>query len=159
MKVSDMFPAKYVKGEHLNKSRLIEIHDVEPTELRAGPGKPAERVYLLWFEDVSSGSPVKISGVAYTPRRGHALVLRGTLAKQIVELLNADDTNDWSGKRVVIYPENAVVAGRPLTLIRARAPKQVPERAAPPTHSVAEGRETYDVSQPSSETEETEASI
>jgi len=130
MKVTDMFPAKYVKGDHLSKSRLIEIHDVEQTELRAGPGKPAERAYLLWFEDVSSGNPAKIPGVAYTPRRGHALVLRGTLAKQICDLLSADDTDDWPGKRVVIYPENAVVAGRPLTLIRARAPKQSSERAA-----------------------------
>jgi len=139
MKVTDMFPAKYVKGEHLQKSRLIEIHAVEATELRAGPGKPAERAYLLWFDDVSTGAPVKIPGVAHTPKRGHALVLRNALAKQIVALLNADDTNDWAGKRVVIYPEPAVVAGRSMTVIRARASKQ--------THAVGEARETYEVGQ------------
>ena len=153
MKVNEMFPAKYVKGEHLNKSRLIEIHAVEATELRAGPGKPAERAYLLWFDDVSSGGPARIPGVAYAAKRGHALVLRNTLAKQIAELVNADDTNDWPGKRVVIYPEQAVVAGRPLTLIRARAPKPVvqPAPSASPTASVAEERAPYEAAEPASE--------
>ena len=131
MKVTEMFPAKYAKGEHLHKPRLVEIHAVEPTELRAGPGKPAERAYLLWFDDVSTGAPVRIAGVAYVDRSsskrcGHALVLRGVLAKQIAQIVGTEETDEWEGKRAVLFPENAVVAGRSLTLTRARAPKLVP---------------------------------
>lgn len=129
MKVTEMFPARYVKGEHLQKSRLVEIHGVETTELRAGPNKPAERAYLMWFVDVSNGNATRIQGVAYTPPKGHSLVLRGPLAKQIAGVLGTEETDEWTGKRVVLYPEQATVAGRPMLIIRARAPKAAPTPA------------------------------
>ncbi len=138
MKVTEMFPARYVKGEHLQKSRLVEIHSVETTELRAGPNKPAERAYLLWFVDVSTATPARLSGVAYTPRKGHALVLRRTLAQQIADVLGTDETDEWTGKRVVLHPEAATVAGRPMQIIRARAPK-TPTPPPTPAPSVAVG--------------------
>lgn len=135
--MTEMFPARYVKGEHLQKSRLVEIHQVETTELRAGPNKPSERAYLLWFVDVSTGTPVRMHGVAYTLRNGcalHALVLRRTLAQQIADVLGTDETDEWTGKRVVLHPEAATVAGRPMQIIRARAPKTA---TPPPTPTPA----------------------
>jgi hypothetical protein len=133
MQVKDMFPARYLRGQDMTKPILIELRSVEQTELRAGPDKPAEPAFVLYFEDVSSGSPAPMRGLMHTPRKGHALVLRRALADEIMQATGVIDTDEWRGKRVVIYPEQRTVARRNVVSIRARPPKasqQAPTTAA-----------------------------
>jgi hypothetical protein len=129
MQLTDMFPAKFLRGQDMTKPMLIEMHAVETTELRPGQGKPAETAYVMYFDDVSRGASAHVRGLDYTPRKGHAMVLRRTLARQIMQLTGSTDTEEWRGKRVVLYPEAVEVAGRRVITIRARAPKPVTSEA------------------------------
>jgi hypothetical protein len=134
MQVKDMFPARYLRGQDMTKPILIELRSVELTELRAGPDKPAEPAYVLFFEDVSAGTPQPMRGLMHVRGKGHALVLRRALADEIMQATGVTDTDEWRGKRVVIYPEQRTVARRNVVSIRARAPKahqQAPTPATP----------------------------
>jgi len=44
-----------------------------------------------------------------------------TLAKQISEALGSENTNDWTGKRIVLFPQKLMVAGAQRVAIRARS--------------------------------------
>lgn len=131
MQVKDMFPARYLRGQDMTKPILVELRSVEQTELRAGPDKPAEPAFVLYFEDVSSGSAQPMRGLMHTRGKGHALVLRRALADEIMQATGVIDTDEWRGKRVVIYPEQRMVARRNVVSIRARAPKASQQAPAP----------------------------
>lgn len=143
MQVKDMFPVRYLRGQDMTKPILVELRSVELTELRAGPDKPAEPAYVLYFEDVSSGSPQPMRGLMHTRGKGHALVLRRALADEIMQATGVTDTDEWRGKRVVIYPEQRMVARRNVVSIRARAPK--PHQQASTPAPSAEGVDSDEV--------------
>lgn len=145
MQVKDMFPSRYLRGQDMSKPILVELRSVEKTELRAGPDKPAEPAYLLFFENVSTGKPEPIRGLVHDPRKGHALVLRRELAEQIMYHTATNDTAEWRGKRVVLYPDPRTVARRNIVSICARAQKQgngsppeAPPAPLPPAEDEAE---------------------
>lgn len=105
MKVDTMFPHKYATGQDLNgRAVTLEISHVKAEKMRANPGSPEESKFVIYFEGAQKG-----------------VVLSRTLAKQIAEALGEQDTDNWHGKRVVIYPENLTVAGVARVAIRARA--------------------------------------
>lgn len=134
MQVTDMFPARYLRGQDMTKPILVELNGVELTELRAGPDKPAEPAFVLYFKDVSSGNPADghgIRGLMFHRGKGHALVLRKSLAEEINQATATQDTEQWRGKRVVLYPEQRTVARRSVVSIRARAPKTGQQPTAP----------------------------
>lgn len=143
MQVKDMFPARFLRGQDMTKPILIELRSVEQTELRAGPDKPAEPAFVLYFEDVSSGAPAPMRGLMYTPRKGHALVLRRALADEIMQATGVIDTDDWRGKRVVIFPEQRTMARRTIVSIRARPPKA--NQQAPTTGPSSDGAASDEV--------------
>lgn len=104
MKVAEMFPRRYANGEDLKgKPVTLTIAKVHPEEMRPGGGTPITK-WVIYFEGA---------------RRG--VVLSRTLATQIAEALGDDDTDHWPGKRVTLYPQLLTVAGRRVTVIRARA--------------------------------------
>lgn len=137
MEVRDMFPAKYLRGQDMTRPILVELHSVEPTELRAGPDKPAELAFLAYFENVSGGTPDQMRGLFHYRGKGHALVLRRALADEIMQATATTDTDQWRGKRVVLYPEKRTVARRDVVSIRARAAKLNQQSGAPASEQSA----------------------
>lgn len=124
MQIVDMFPARYLRGQDMAKPILVELRSVEPTELRAGPDKPAEPAFVLFFVDVNAPADGHgIRGLMFHGRKGHALVLRKSLAEEIMQATGTTDTDQWSSKRVVLFPEAKIVARRNVVSIRARAQK------------------------------------
>lgn len=124
MKVTDMFPSRVLRGADLpEKGMLIQITGVHIEKMRAGQGKPEETKYVLYFEDVSTGKPARVRGVQYVAERGQGLVLRKALAIQINEATHTNDTDDWAGKKVVIYGCKTKAQGKEVVSICARAPK------------------------------------
>lgn len=123
MQVRDMWPSKFLRGQDMTKPVLIEMHGVQETGLRAGPDKPEEKAFVLFFDDVSSGKPAPMRGLFRHPNGHHALVLRRALAEEIMAATATDDTDQWSGKRVVLYHEQRTVARRNVVSIRARPAK------------------------------------
>lgn len=130
MQVKDMFPAKYLRGQDMTKPMLIEMHVVMQQKLRPGPDKPEETAYVLYFDDVSTGKPAPVRGLVKHENGKHALVLRRQLADEIMSASGTQDTDEWSGKRVVIYPEQRTVARRNVVSIRARKPAPAAQPAA-----------------------------
>lgn len=112
MKVSEMFPRKYLGGEDLQgKAYRVVIDGVRQEELRVAPGAKPELKWVMYLAGTRKG-----------------IVLSRTLAEQIAAAAGSDETDDWAGKAVVIYPEPMTVAGKRRVAIRARAPK--PEAGA-----------------------------
>lgn len=54
-------------------------------------------------------------------KTGKGFVMGKPLALQIAQTLGSEDTDDWTGKKIVIYPEPVTVAGVRRVAIRAKA--------------------------------------
>jgi hypothetical protein len=105
VKLSEMFPRKYLSGEDLNgKAWTLTIENVTTEKLSPRPGAPPEDKYIVHFKKTQRG-----------------MVLCRTLAYQISEALGSDDTAEWLNKRITIYPESITIAGKRRLAIRARA--------------------------------------
>lgn len=144
MNFNEMFPARVLRGQDLTKPILVQITGVGQDEMRAGQGKPVEKKWVMFFEDVSTGKPKPLANVQYFPGRGHELVLRKTLAMQIRDAVGAEP-DGWAGKCVVLYPCGTTVQGKPAVTVCARAPKPVAVvevvPAAAPVAEAEAGRE------------------
>ena len=104
MKISELFPRRYARGEDLNgKPVSLTVAHVTIEALHPQPGSPAIDKPVLYFQRATRG-----------------VILSPALARQIAALLG-DDTDTWTGKRITIYPEPMRVAGRDCVAIRARA--------------------------------------
>lgn len=106
MKLSELFPRKYVSGDDLaGKAWPLTITRVAEEEMRVRAGAAPEKKHVVYFEQTEKG-----------------VILSRTLAYQIAEAVGSDDTNDWPGKKIVVYPESVMVAGVHRVGIRARTP-------------------------------------
>ena len=108
MKVSEMFPRKYLSGEDLTGETVATIKGVTVEQMRPAAGSRPEAKYVLYFTDLAK-----------------ALILSRTTAEQIAELFG-DDTAGWTGKRVTLYPVPMTVAQRQVVAVRVKAAKLVP---------------------------------
>lgn len=102
MKVEDMFPSRFLKGESLSGPVTVTIAGVKAEEMYK-PGKGEVTGWVLYCERGSKG-----------------IVLSKALAMGIAEALGSDETTDWTGRQVVLYPQQMRVAGRDLVAIRAK---------------------------------------
>ncbi len=132
MKITDMFPRKYVTGEDLQgKPVTLVISRLGTEEMRPGPGAQPQTKFVVYFEQAKKG-----------------VILSRTLATQIAEIAGSDDTDNWIGKKVTLYPQPMTVAGRQVVAIRARKP--APESPAPQAGQVAGKNGKEATQQPSS---------
>jgi hypothetical protein len=103
MKITEMFPRKYATGEDLaGKPVSLTIAAVHREQLHPQPGSPAVEKFVLYFQHATKG-----------------VILSAPLARQIAAALG-DDTDQWTGKRITLYPEPMTVAGKARIAIRAR---------------------------------------
>lgn len=99
MKISDLFPSRYLRATDLGtKEHRVTIGVVRLEEM-AGKRKP-----VVYFEGAKKG-----------------LVLNRTNALAIARLYG-DDTDAWPGKKVVLYASLATVAGERVDCVRVREP-------------------------------------
>ena len=104
MKISEMFPDGYVKGEDLKgKHVTVTIVGVRRVVMRPNRHSPEITKYVLYSAEGTKG-----------------IVLSKTLAKQIARALGSEETEHWIGKRITLYPKPMVVAGVPRVAIRVR---------------------------------------
>jgi hypothetical protein len=102
MNVNEMFPSKYMKGSDLKGPTTVTILEVKPERIYK-PGEGQITGYILFCEKASKG-----------------IVLTKPLAMSIAAALGEQDTDNWHGRQVVLYPQPMTVAGRNLVAIRAR---------------------------------------
>jgi len=112
MNINDLFPRKYATGLDLNgRAVKVTIAGIKKENMTPAPGiAPADK-YVLYFRE--------------TPR---GVVMSKTLANQIAAALG-EETDQWTGKRITLYPEAIRVAGMSRTVIRAKPADQ--ERPIP----------------------------
>lgn len=109
MKLSRMYPRKYATGEDLNGNAVtVTVKKMTIEQMSPRAGQPPQDRFVLYFDETIKG-----------------VILSRTLADQIASIVQADDTDDWIGHKVTLYPQPLTVAGTPRIAIRARKPAQV----------------------------------
>ncbi len=115
MNINDMYPRKYASGLDLDgRAVTVTIAGIKKESMRPPGAGPVEK-YVLYFRE--------------TPR---GVVLTRILAGQIAAAVGTDETDQWTGKRITLYPETIPVAGQQRTVIRAtaaRVEKDLPREA------------------------------
>ena len=117
MKVDQMFPRKYATGADLGGQAVtVIIASMQPEQMRPNRNARPETKYVIYFEGATKG-----------------VVLNRTLANQIAQITGEQDTDNWIGHRITLYPVPMKVAGQDRIAIRARAPKPDNGQSPPAT--------------------------
>ena len=105
MKINQAFPSKYIKAADLGgKEFTLAIAKVQ-------------------IEDVGGQGSEEYKPVLYFDGRTKGVVLNRTNATAIANRYG-DDTDDWTGKDVIIYPDTVMFQGKMVDCIRMRVPAQ-----------------------------------
>lgn len=105
MNVNAMFPSRFLQGKDLlGRSVTVTIAKIQLERMRPTPQSPEIEKYVLYTEEGKKG-----------------IVLSKTLASQIARAVGSDETDDWVGKKVTLYPEQVLVAGIQRLSIRAKS--------------------------------------
>lgn len=117
MKISQVFPSKYVAAADLNgKTVALTIKTVTMEEMTTHDSKKVQKP-VVWFEKATKG-----------------FVLNLTNAK-IIAALYGDETDDWTGKRIAIYPTRVKAFGQMQDCIRVR--EEIPAQPKPTAQAAA----------------------
>jgi len=108
MRISTSFPSEYLRAADLQGREITVL--IDRVEIRDLGGDPKP---VLFFEGKSRG-----------------LVLNKTNGNVIADVYG-DETDDWTGKPVVLYEALVDFQGRRVPAIRVRVPRR-PDVAAPP---------------------------
>src|SRR4051812_16579634 len=117
MKANDVFTSKYLNASDLRgRDITVTIDRVEIEKMPNGEKKPA-----LFFRGKDKG-----------------LLLNKTNFNTIAGVLGAEDTDDWEGQQITVYPTETDFQGKMVDCIRVRRTKKVDDwQAPPPVQTVA----------------------
>jgi hypothetical protein len=113
MNINKSFKSNYLKASDLEEEGAV----VTITGLRVEEvGKDKEQKPVVYFEEFEQG-----------------MVLNKTNAGTISQILGSNETDDWAGKRIAIFPTTVDFGGQAVEAIRvkARAPKATATTAVP----------------------------
>jgi hypothetical protein len=118
MKISEVFPSKYLTAADLNgKPYTLTIRTVTLEEMITHDNKRVQKP-VAWFEQAQKG-----------------FVMNSTNAHIIVALYG-DSTDDWTGQRITIYPTKVKAFGSMQDCIRVR--EEIPAQPKPAVAAQAE---------------------
>lgn len=106
MHINEAFPSKYVRAADLKNSEVtvviatVDVENISPTE----------RKLVMTFQGKQKG-----------------MVLNKTNANRIAYVYG-NDTDDWIGKEIVLYPEMVEFQGRMVEAIRVKPPLKKPAK-------------------------------
>jgi hypothetical protein len=114
-KTSDMRESKFLKKEDVGRGVLATISGCVQKNV-AKEGADPEQKWCLTFRELDK-----------------PLVLNATNVQLCEQVCGSDDTDDWVGKRIVLYTDpNVSYQGKLIGGIRVRAPKPTAAPAPPP---------------------------
>ena len=112
--MSEMFPSKWLAAGDLDGRDLdVTIKDCTFESVGA-----SDRKWVLWFDGVEKG-----------------MILNVTRSKTIGQLLMSDETDDWIGKRITLYPTETMYNKEMVPTIGVR--KKLPKSRAQPSRQAA----------------------
>ena len=106
MKMSELYPSKFLKGDDIDGETLVVITKLVFEKMKDEAGQEEEKPVLM-FKGVDKG-----------------LVLNKTNALRIAEQ-HGDETDNWPGKRITLTTESVTAFGKTQWAIRVK-----PERPA-----------------------------
>lgn len=110
MKIGELTPSKFLKKDDFPQPRLLTVKDVTKENV-ALPNQPKKERGVVYFEELEKG-----------------MVFNTTNLNRAVKALGSDDTDDWRGKKLVVYfDENVEFGGEMVGGLRVRAPKAQPK--------------------------------
>jgi hypothetical protein len=108
-RVNEMIESKYLKKEDVGDGKLMTISGFEKQNV-APQGEPAENKWTVYFDETSK-----------------PLVLNTTNLNLLSMICGSDNTDDWVGKKVVLFNDPSVsYGGKLIGGIRVRAAKLRP---------------------------------
>jgi hypothetical protein len=108
VKVSDVYPSKYLRGADLAGHVVsVRIEHILMEPFFNQETKETEKKPVLYFAGKSKG-----------------LILSKSLAFRIAEILGSEDMESWHGKEIVILTEQRSVFGTVKSVFTARAKEQ-----------------------------------
>lgn len=114
MKITELTSSKFLKGSDFEEPALCTIKDVTKENV-AKPNEPKKERGVMYFEEYEKG-----------------LVMNATNLKRAAAALGSEDTDDWLGKKIVVYyDENVEFGGDIVGGVRLRAPKTKPAAESP----------------------------
>src|SRR5262245_41038923 len=103
MKTSQMIESKYLKKDDVGRGVLVTIRDLQKETLKMDDEEKEK--WVLYFEELAKG-----------------LVLGSTTIQQTELATGSDDTDEWIGKKIVLYDDpNVQFKGKLVGGIRVRA--------------------------------------
>jgi len=116
MKRDDVFPSRYLKAADLKgEARIVEI-DHAPLEMLKNNKGEEQRKVVLYFTHAKKSLPLNMTNF------------------DLVAGICGDDTEEWSGKKIELYPTTTQMGGKIVDCVRIRRPKmkgQLPPKAKP----------------------------
>jgi hypothetical protein len=108
----EVFPSKYLKAADLNGKPVVLTIIEAPTEtLKSLDGKESTKT-VLYFKGNKKTLPLNI-----------------TNWDSVAGICGADDTDDWPGNRIEVYPTTTTMGGKTVDCIRIRKPGEQPKQA------------------------------
>ena len=116
MRIGEMKESKYLKKEDVGQGKLVTIAELGQVNV-AMEDQPPEMKWVIHFNEFSKG-----------------MVLNWTNIQLIAKALGTEETDEWKGKKIVIYEDdNVSFGGKLVGGIRCRAVRQsAPQPAQAP---------------------------
>ena len=105
-KISQMLNSKYLKKDDVGDGVLVTFRDFKHVNV-AQEDSPADMKWVAYFNELEK-----------------PLVMNGTNLQVAAAAMGSEDTDDWLGKKIVLYTDpNVSFGGKLVGGIRLRAPK------------------------------------
>jgi len=117
MDIRLLFPNDYIKAADLRGNDVtLTIKDVRVEELRTTGGN--EEKAVVTFEELERRK-----------KKGpHKLVLNKTNAQTIAKALGSNETEDWKGQKITLYPTTCQAFGETVDCVRIREKAPSPKK-------------------------------
>ena len=106
MKTTNLFPSTWLKAADLNGDTVVTIRDAKMELL--GQGDDAEQKLVLSFNESDKGLAINVTNC------------------RAIEGLYGNDTDDWIGQAITVYPTEVQFGGKMVEAIRVRLRKPQP---------------------------------
>lgn len=110
-KVSEMIVSKFLRKEDFDEDRILTIRTVKLEDM---PGDGGEQKWVLYFREEAKGMALNVTTI------------------RVLEAAYGPDSDDWTGKRVMVYVDpNVSFGGKIVGGLRLRTPKKAPANPPP----------------------------
>jgi len=122
MKRDDLFPSKYAKVADLKgKPGAVEIESA-PIETLKNPKGEEQRKVVLYFKGAKKALPLNLTNY-----------------DSVAAIAGTDETDDWPGTKIELYPDKTMMGGKITDCIRIRRPQEgLPASPPPPPKPAAD---------------------